>query len=121
DTAISDPPLMITARGRDMRIEALNERGEAMLAPLSDHLAAAVADADLTERAARLTRFRIHVPGRIFSEDERPRMPSVFSVLREVVNFFRSEEDPNLGLYGAFGYDLAFQFDPIDLKIERPE
>src|SRR3954454_18508069 len=31
DTAIIDPPLVISARGRAMRIEALNSRGEALL------------------------------------------------------------------------------------------
>ena len=25
------------------------------------------------------------------------------------------------GFNGAFGYDVAFQFEPIDLKLERPE
>jgi len=28
--------------------------------------------------------------------------------------------DPHLGLYGAFGYDLAFQFEPVRLRRERP-
>ena len=28
--------------------------------------------------------------------------------------------DEHLGLYGAFGYDLAFQFEPIELKLVRP-
>ena len=31
DTAIANPPVVITARGRDMVIEALNERGEIIL------------------------------------------------------------------------------------------
>ena len=31
DTAIIDPPLVVSARGRAMRIEALNSRGEVML------------------------------------------------------------------------------------------
>ena len=31
DTAIIDPPLVISARGRAMRIEALNSRGEVLL------------------------------------------------------------------------------------------
>ncbi len=48
-------------------------------------------------------------------------MPTVFTVLRAVTNLFHSEEDSNLGLYGAFGYDLAFQFDAIELKLTRPD
>ena len=31
DTAIIDPPLAISARGRAMRIDALNARGEVLL------------------------------------------------------------------------------------------
>ncbi|MBN9269726.1 MAG: anthranilate synthase component I, partial [Mesorhizobium sp.] len=40
DTAIIDPPLVISARGRAMRIEALNKRGEALLAPIGAMLGA---------------------------------------------------------------------------------
>ena len=29
-------------------------------------------------------------------------------------------DDPHLGLYGAFGYDLAFQFEPVELRRQRP-
>ena len=49
------------------------------------------------------------------------RVPSVFTVLRAITALFHSEEDANLGLYGAFGYDLAFQFDPVDYKLKRSE
>src|SRR5690606_7600369 len=59
-------------------------------------------------------------PTRIFAEEERSRAPTVFSVLRVIVSLFKSAEDANLGLYGAFGYDLAFQFDPVALKLDRP-
>ena len=49
--------------------------------------------------------------------------PSLFSVVRAMVDLFGydSEEtgDIQLGLYGAFGYDLTFQFEPIDLAQER--
>ena len=38
DTAIIDPPIMVTARGRDMEIEALNARGEVMLAFIHEAL-----------------------------------------------------------------------------------
>ena len=38
DTAIIDPPIMISARGRMMEIEALNGRGEVMLAFIHEAL-----------------------------------------------------------------------------------
>lgn len=120
DTAIVDPPVMIASRGRQMTIRALNGRGEAMLPAIAAALDD-VSDAKMTDRSAKLLQLRIAEPGRIFSEEERSRMPSVFSVLRAIVGLFKSDEDPNLGLYGAFGYDLAFQFDPVELRLERPE
>src|SRR4051812_45810712 len=36
------------------------------------------------------------------------------------MELFASPEDGRLGLYGAFGYDLAFQFEPLTLRLERP-
>ena len=41
-------------------------------------------------------------------------------VLRALVDLFRHPDEPHLGLYGAFGYDLAFQFEPIRLRLPRP-
>ena len=43
----------------------------------------------------------------------------MFSALREIAAAFGCA-DPHLGLYGAFGYDLAFQFEPVRLRRERP-
>ena len=54
-----------------------------------------------------------------FTEEERPRRPTVFTALREIVAAFGCP-DPHLGLYGAFGYDLAFQFEPVRLRMDRP-
>ena len=54
-----------------------------------------------------------------FAEEERSKQPSVFSVLRALIQEFGTEKDNRLGLVGAFGYDLLFQFDPIELKLPR--
>ena len=63
----------------------------------------------------------VRASGERFPEEERSRQPSVFSVLRALVELFASPEDEHLGLYGAFGYDLAFQFEPITLRLARPD
>lgn len=118
DTAIIDPPLVISARGRAMRIEALNGRGEALL-PVIGKVLASLADVTIAETSKKLIRLDVAKPGRVFTEEERSRVPSVFTVLRAITALFKTEEDANLGLYGAFGYDLAFQFDPVDYKLER--
>lgn len=120
DTAIIDPPLVVTARGRAMEIEALNSRGAVML----PSILAVVGKLDVvtmgpvSERHAAL---QVAEPERVFTEEERSRVPSVFTVLRAIVALFKTHDDPNLGLYGAFGYDLCFQFDPVNFKLERPE
>ncbi|PHP67325.1 anthranilate synthase component I [Zhengella mangrovi] len=120
DTAIIDPPLVVTARGRAMEIEALNSRGAVML----PSILAVVGKLDVvtmgpvSERHAAL---QVAEPERVFTEEERSRVPSVFTVLRTIVALFKTHDDPNLGLYGAFGYDLCFQFDPVNFKLERPE
>jgi len=120
DTAVIDPPVVVSAKARAMKIEALNQRGEAMLPALGGALQG-LADVTITENSARLIRLDVAEPSGSFTEEERSRVPSVFTVLRAIVALFRTDHDANLGLYGAFGYDLAFQFDPVRLKLERPQ
>jgi anthranilate synthase len=120
DTAIVDPPLAISSKGRKMRIEALNGRGRvllAMIAPAVERLP----EVTVTSRDDDAMVLDVAEPGRVFAEEERSRVPTVFTVLRAVVELFRSSEDSNIGLYGAFGYDLAFQFDPIEQKLPRSD
>jgi len=120
DTAIIDPPLVISARGRAMRIEALNARGRVLLAIIARHLNGLehITFTQTTEHRLALT---VAEPGRVFTEEERSRVPSVFTVLRALTALFRTDEDASLGLYGAFGYDLAFQFDPVEYTLKRQE
>ncbi len=120
DTAIVDPPLVISARGRAMRIQALNARGEALLRMIRPAVEALPAVGIENDGRTTLD-LAVSEPDRAFTEEERSRVPTVFTVLRAVVALFRSPEDSNLGLYGAFGYDLAFQFDPVEQKLRRPD
>jgi anthranilate synthase len=120
DTAIIDPPLAISARGRAMRIEALNGRGEVLLLAIQRHVSA-LDDVKVTQTTRRRLVLKVAEPGRVITEEERSRVPSVFTVLRAIIQLFRTDQDPNLGLYGAFGYDLAFQFDPVEHRLERKE
>ena len=120
DTAIIDPPLVISAHGRAMRIEALNGRGEVLL-PTIGRMLERLAEVTVEETTRKLVRLTVARPSRVFTEEERSRVPSVFTVLRAVTGLFRTQEDANLGLYGAFGYDLAFQFDPVEHVLTRQE
>jgi anthranilate synthase len=119
DLGFVNPPLCLTARGRAFELAALNARGAALLPALAAHLEREPAVVALGLGATVLTG-SVALPDRPFAEEERSRQPSVFSVLRALVALFHSPADPHLGLYGAFGYDLAFQFEPIRLRLPRP-
>ena len=81
DTATIDPPIVISARGRAMRIEALNRRGEVLL-PVIARALLAEKDVALTQTTKRRLALKIAEPGRVFTEEERSRVPSVFTVLQ---------------------------------------
>jgi anthranilate synthase len=111
-----DPCVEVVARGRRVTVRALNARGE-MLLP---ELAAAVRPVGEV-RADTTALIEVYVPPTrdFFTEEERSRQPTVFTALRAITDLFRCD-DPHLGLYGAFGYDLALQFEPLRLRHERP-
>ena len=120
DIGFADPPVEIVSRGRSGAARALNERGEVLLRPIEAALAGEPHVAAV-ERRGRAVAFTVAEPAPGFTEEDRSRQPTVFSALRAISARFGAGDDPHLGLYGAFGYDLAFQFDPIDLRRPRPE
>ena len=118
DMGFSDPPLVIAARGRSITIEALNPRGEVLLRPIAAVLEAMPEIEAMSVDAVAIAATVI-APGERFPEEMRSRQPSVFSVLRAIAALFASPEERHLGLYGAFGYDLVFQFEPMKLRLPR--
>src|SRR5258706_10825645 len=114
-----DPLLALVARGRRLRAEALNPRGLVLLPAIAQVLQGLdqIEDFKRTDDAVAVTA-RAHAAG--FAEEDRSRQPSVFSLLRALIPLFRHPEEPHLRLYGAFGYDLAFQFEPIRARLPRP-
>ncbi|MBB3315777.1 anthranilate synthase [Rhizobium sp. BK181] len=119
DTAIVDPPLGISCHGREVWIEAYNERGEVILSLIAERLKT-ISDLVLGGSTTRRLDLTVKAPERAFTEEERSKIPTVFTVLRAITDLFYSQADASLGFYGAFGYDLAFQFDAINLKLTRP-
>jgi anthranilate synthase len=128
--AYVDPCIEIVARGRRISARALNERGSVLLPVIGDALrragppvdgGAAAPGADPAGWPHGGQEVEVHVPEPhgVFTEEQRSRRPTVFTALREVIAAFAAG-DPNLGLYGAFGYDLAFQFEPITFRHQRP-
>jgi anthranilate synthase len=112
DVGFVDPPLALTSRGREFRLAALNARGRALLPA-----AAAAVGAVCGEDEAVGT---VPAPAERFTEEDRTRQPSVLTIVRALRELFASPMDPHLGLYGAFGYDIGFQLEPIRLHLRRP-
>ncbi|WP_131741512.1 anthranilate synthase component I [Actinomadura roseirufa] len=114
--AYVDPCLELVASGRTVTARALNDRGRVILPVVAGALrGAGEVSADGPGEIA------VFVPPAdgFFTEEERSRRPTVFTALRAVVDAFRCA-DPHLGLYGAFGYDLSLQFEPLRTRLERP-
>jgi len=120
DMGFVDPPLLFTARGRRFTIDALNRRGHLLLAPIAEAVGA-LAATTIERTSADLISGEIGETTERFPEERRSRQPSVFSVLRALIHLFASAEDQHLGFYGAFGYDLVFQFEPTKLRLPRPD
>ncbi len=120
DIASTKPPLEIVAQARNMEFRALNLRGEMLLNMLLPFLSKHPHWESLHHRGRVITGTLLPLP-KLFSEEERSKQPSVFSILRAFVAEFSNPNDGRLGLTGSFGYDLLFQFDPIELKLPRGE
>jgi anthranilate synthase len=118
DIGATRPPLEIVARDRRMEFRPLNMRGHKIVELLAPILAGhphweefALVEGAIAGRLKPLPR--------LFPEEQRSKQPSAFSILRALIEEFRGEEDSKLGLVGAFGYDLLFQFEPISKKLPR--
>jgi anthranilate synthase len=120
DVGFINPPIEITTRERRFSIRALNERGRCLLKSLLPpflqhdrihliHIEDALLAGEVRQSDAELT-----------DETERTKRWSVFDVIRLIQSHFSSDEDDFLGLYGAFGFDLIFQFEDIPMVKERP-
>ena len=116
DLGFSDPPLVLETKDADFALTALNGRGEVLIA----FLAAALDEpcVVVAEKTARRLSGHILLGAAPVEEDQRTRRASVMSLVRELVACLGASEDPLLGLFGAFAYDLVFQIE--DLFKRRP-
>jgi len=145
------PPLQIEGKGLQFSIEALNSRGEVLVTLIHQHLsqlpelfqittAEAVSSPDVSPGMLRRIQGHVVKAGEqseeFFSEEDRSKQPSLFSLVRAVrdVLFFNLQQSPidqqqgqslsvqqqqQFGLVGAMGYDLAFQFEPVQAAAHK--
>src|SRR5579884_2810491 len=120
DIASVCPPLEIIGRGRRVEFRPLNARGE-IICGLLDPVLAPHPHWESFNRANGVLTGTLKPLPKLFSEEERSRQPTAFSILRARVHELRHADDSRLGLIGAFGYDLLFQFDPVQLRLPRED
>jgi anthranilate synthase len=117
DLGFANPPLVLETRGVDFTLSALNARGEVLIAFLGDGLREPCIV--LTEKtAARLAGHIIRGVAPV-EEDQRTRRASAMSLVRNLIAGFSAKDDPLLGLFGAFAYDLVFQIEDLVQKRQR--
>lgn len=117
----ANPPVVFESWARRFRVKALNPRGIPFLSALFDAVSPLDAVVDCKRTGSYFEGYVKEAEG-FFSEEERSKQHSVFSIIRALVHLFSSEEDSHLGLYGAFGYDLAFQFEKVvEHQTREPE
>ncbi|MBR8838563.1 MAG: anthranilate synthase [Stigonema ocellatum SAG 48.90 = DSM 106950] len=113
-----NPPLELATRENSFTFTAHNERGVVLLNCLAESLCKHPQLENIIVEKTCITGSVRPTEG-LFSEEERSKQPSVFTVVREILYTFESSADKHLGLYGAFGYDLVFQFESIAKHLER--
>jgi anthranilate synthase len=115
-----NPPLELVTRENNFTLTAHNERGLILLPYLTELLTHNPQLQDINQQDNCVTG-SVRPTDRFFSEEERSRQPSAFTIVRDILQAFYSEEDEHLGLYGAFGYDLVFQFEQMPKSLKRSD
>ena len=116
-----NPPLELVARKGTVVLEALNPRGQLLLKlflPIFQN------HADL--KLERWTKSTLELSvnydrKQIFPEDQRSRQASVATPLRIINSEMKALKDNMLGLFGAFAYDMIFEFEPCQLNQKRTQ
>src|SRR3979411_1038896 len=112
DLGFSDPPLVLETAGSNFSLQALNARGEVLIAFLGDTLrepCVVVTESSPARLAGHIVRGAAPV-----DEDQRTRRASAMSLVRDLVAALGANDDPLLGLFGPFAYYLVFQIeDPL--------
>lgn len=120
DIGFVNPALALEAKGLDFTIKALNARGKILLVPIFESIKQLTAINSIVFSSDEISA-QIKLAEESVPEEQRSRQPSLFSVIRAIIQLFSAKEDEHLGLYGSFGYDLVFQFEQLKKSLERAE
>ncbi len=112
------PPVEVKGFYNRIEFIALNPKGKEILRIFSSILINNQKDYSLEVFKDRIIA-RINFSSEIFPEEQRSKQPSILTPIREILKALKNDSNDPLGFYGAFGFDLLFQFEKIKLINKR--
>lgn len=121
ETGFFAPPVEVIAYFDKVLFKPLNQRGNVLVSIFENILQEQnKGQYNLSKKNDELIA-QINHSNQLFREEDRSKQPSVLTPIRTILNAFKHGEQDSLGFYGAFGFDLLFQFEKIDLINKRDE
>lgn len=121
ETGFFAPPVEVIAFFEKVIFKALNQRGSVLIDIFETILQEKnIGQYNLSKNDNELIA-QINHTDEIFKEEDRSKQPSVLTPIRNVLKALKHDQHDASGFYGAFGFDLLFQFDKINLINKRDE
>ncbi|SFE67547.1 anthranilate synthase component I [Roseivivax sediminis] len=118
----TNPLIAFEATGRAFTLRAFCQRGAGLLAFFRDVLEHTPGITLGEDEPDRIFGSVDPLPdGAVIAEEERTRKPSIFTAIRALWQAVQHPALGDFGLYGAFGYDLIFGFDDIEMQMARED
>jgi anthranilate synthase len=115
DIGFKNPPLVLEAQNRKFTIKALNKKGQFILNWIGESLGKLPPWLSCFEIEPTEIHGKIRKHKGFITEENRLYNPTILNLVRYLRNLFgSSESDAFFGWYGAFGYDVAFQFEELE-------
>lgn len=115
EIAFTEPCVEVRSFKRNVLIQALKVNGLPLINKMYEQFKE-VLFVKVKEKSEVYFWLEVEESKEVFSEEQRSKQNTVFSVIREIMNICHSDEDDKLGLYGAIGYDVVYQFES-DIKL----
>lgn len=121
ETGFYSPPIEVIAYFEKVIFKALNQKGIVLLNIFENILQGENNGQCTILKNDNELIAKINHTNEIFREEDRSKQASVLTPIRTILKAFKYDEQDSLGFYGAFGFDLLFQFEKIKLINERDE
>lgn len=119
ETGFFSPPVEVIAYFDKVVFKPLNQRGIILIDIFKEILEEKnEGQYNLSKDNDKLAA-QINHANEIFREEDRSKQPSILTPIRTILNAFKHSEQDASGFYGAFGFDVLFQFEKTKLINKR--